>query len=81
MKNSGTGHAVLQVVETLDGELHLGLVSRMRNSITNDASTGLVLIRSGMRGHPVVLYAEEVASITPASRHPLVSLLPGDQPG
>jgi hypothetical protein len=59
---------VLVVVETADNA-YVGTTV-----IDNDTNT--LFIHTGFAGHPVALPLEEVESITPASRHPLVESVP-----
>lgn len=53
----------LFVVET-DDDHYLGAL--------DTADDGRLWVRTGRRGHPILLHREDVVSITPAAEHPLV---------
>ena len=53
----------LFVVET-DDDHYLGAL--------DTAHDGRLRVRTGRRGHPVLLHREDVVSITPAAEYPLV---------
>lgn len=58
----------LFVVETDDGQAYLGQLV-----IGNDEH---VTVYSGMQGRPPVLRRDDIAAITPATRHPDVIVMP-----